>query len=155
MAVLKITVISGQGDVKCRLEEENQAVMVYEGVYEPGDQILFETDTPDTYYVIRIDASMDEILEQVPLRDEAKEALLKRTGRCGMLYDLALSYEEADWSRIDDLAEALGIPTNLLTSVYFNCMEEVNRVWKEITSPEPNQLPPEDMPEDEAAAQPV
>ena len=32
MAVLKITVISGQGDVKCRLEEENQAVMVYEGV---------------------------------------------------------------------------------------------------------------------------
>ena len=72
-----------------------------------------------------------------------------------MLYDLALSYEEADWSRIDDLAEALGIPTNLLTSVYFNCMEEVNRVWKEITSPEPNQLPPEDMPEDEAAAQPV
>ena len=60
MAVLKITVISGQGDVKCRLEEENQAVMVYEGVYEPGDQILFETDTPDTYYVIRIDASMDE-----------------------------------------------------------------------------------------------
>ncbi len=102
-----------------------------------------------------IDAPMDEILEQVPLRDEAKEALLKRTGRCGMLYDLALSYEEADWSRIDDLAEALGIPTNLLTSVYFNCMEEVNRVWKEITSPEPNQLPPEDMPEDEAAAQPV
>ena len=90
-----------------------------------------------------------------PLRDEVKEALLKRTGRCGMLYDLALGYEEADWGRIDGLAEALGIPTNLLTSVYFNCMEEVNRVWKEITSPEPNQLPPEETTEANAEKQPV
>lgn len=86
-----------------------------------------------------IDAPLEEILAQVPLREEVKEGLLYRKGRCGMLYDLALSYEQADWSKIDQLAEGLGIPTNLLTSVYFNCMEEVNRIWSEITSPEPNQ----------------
>lgn len=57
-----------------------------------------------------------------------------------MLYDLALSYERANWARIDELAEGLGIPTNLLTSLYFSCMEEVNRVWNEITRPEPSQL---------------
>lgn len=91
-----------------------------------------------------IDAPMEEILSQIPLRDEVKEALLKHTGRCGMLFDLALSYERADWKRIDELAQELGIPTNLLTSLYFNCMEEVNRVWSEITSPEPDQLPPEE-----------
>ena len=87
-----------------------------------------------------IDAPMDEILEQVPLRQEAKEALMHHTGRCGQLYDLALSYERADWGKIDELAEALGIPTNLLTSLYFNCMEEVNRVWSEMTRPEPGQV---------------
>ena len=38
-----------------------------------------------------IDAPLEEILEQIPLCKEAKEALLHRTGRCGMLYDLALS----------------------------------------------------------------
>ena len=88
-----------------------------------------------------IDAPLDEILAQVPLREEAKEALLHHTGRCGMLYDLALCYEHADWSRIDDLANGLGIPTNLLTSVYFNCMEEVNRIWNDITKPNPDQIP--------------
>ena len=87
-----------------------------------------------------IDAPLEEILEQIPLCAEAKEGLLHHTGRCGMLYDLALSYERANLARIDELAEGLGIPTNLLTSLYFSCMEEVNRVWNEITRPEPSQL---------------
>ena len=39
---------------------------------------------------------------------------------------------------INDIAEDCGI--NLLTSLYFSCMEEVNRVWNEITRPEPSQL---------------
>ena len=86
------------------------------------------------------DAPREEILEQIPLCKEAKEALLHHTGRCGMLYDLALAYERGNWSQIDALAEELGIPTNLLTSVYFNCMEEVNRVWRDMTRPEPGQI---------------
>ena len=93
-----------------------------------------------------IDAPLEEILEQVPLRQEAKEALLRHTGRCGMLYDLALCYERADWGKIDELAGELGIPTNLLTSLYFNCMEEVNRVWNEMTQPEPGQVGDETPP---------
>lgn len=87
-----------------------------------------------------IDAPMEEILAQIPLRQEVKDALLNHSGRCGALYDLAVSYERADWGKIDQMAEELGIPTNLLTSVYFSCMEEVNRIWNEITRPEPNQL---------------
>lgn len=88
-----------------------------------------------------IDAPLEEILAQVPMHQEVKDALLSHKGRCGMLYDLALSYERGDWSKIDQLAEELGIPTNLLTSLYFNCMEEVNRVWNDITRPNPNQIP--------------
>ena len=86
-----------------------------------------------------IDAPLEEILGQIPMRDEVKEALLHHTGRCGMLYDLALSYERADWEQIDSLAEQLGIPTNLLTSLYFSCMEEVNRIWSELTQQTPGQ----------------
>lgn len=80
-----------------------------------------------------IDAPLEEILQQIPLCKEVKEALLHHTGRCGMLYDLALNYERADWTQIDRLAGELNIQTNLLTSLYFNCMEEVNRTWEEIT----------------------
>ena len=80
-----------------------------------------------------IDAPLEEILSSIPIQNDVREALLHHTGRCGMLYDLALSYERADWGRIDQLAEQLGIPTNLLTSLYFSCMEDVNRIWNELT----------------------
>ena len=42
------------------------------------------------------------------------------------------------------LAEELGIPDNMMTSVYFICMENVNTLWEQLTSPYPQQLPPED-----------
>ena len=80
-----------------------------------------------------IDAPLEEILQQIPLCREIKDALLHHSGRAGMLYDLALSYERADWAQIDRLAGELGIQTNLLTSLYFSCMEDVNRIWNEIT----------------------
>ncbi len=114
------------------------------------DLIMYAKDMPisksDAYLMgmfstlnYLIDASLEEILAEVPIADEVKEALLHRTGRCGKLYELALSYERADWPAINALAEELGIPTNQLTNIYFNCMEDVNSIWKQLTSPYPNQ----------------
>ena len=80
-----------------------------------------------------IDAPLEEILQQIQVCQEVKDALLHHKGRCGMLYELALCYERADWSQIDHLAGELNIQTNLLTSLYFNCMEKVNQIWTEIT----------------------
>lgn len=87
-----------------------------------------------------IDAPLEDILSQVPVADEIKRALLTQEGRCGDLFSLVLSYERADWSRINSLAESLGIPTNLLTSLYFNCMDAVNTTWEQLTNPYPYQL---------------
>ena len=72
-----------------------------------------------------------------------------------MLFDLALSYERADWGKIDELAEGLGIPTNLLTSLYFNCMEEVDQVWQDITNPSPGQLQSNNKPQTQETSQPT
>ncbi len=80
-----------------------------------------------------ISAPMEEILEQVPVAEEIKGALLRHEGPCGALYDLVLSYEKADWNEVNRLAESLGVPTNLLTSLYFNCMDGANTIWEEIT----------------------
>ncbi|NBK79356.1 HDOD domain-containing protein [bacterium D16-76] len=79
-----------------------------------------------------IDAPMEDILEPVPLAEEIKAALLRHEGRCGALYDLVVSYERADWKNIRQYADQLGIATNLLTSVYFTCTEEVNTIWKQL-----------------------
>ena len=80
-----------------------------------------------------IDAPLEEILAEVPLADPVREALLTKTGRCGMLYQLVLSYEAADWGAIGSLAEELGINDAKLTEVYFNCVEEVNTLWEQLT----------------------
>lgn len=84
-----------------------------------------------------IDAPMEDILTEVPVADEIKAALLHHEGRCGKLYELVLSYEAADWEKITSLAEELGIPDNMITSVYFICMENVNVLWEQLTNPYP------------------
>lgn len=81
-----------------------------------------------------IDAPLEEILSEVPVADEIKAALLSKEGRCGTLYKLVLSYEAADWDAINAGAEELGLPANLLTNVYFNCMENVNILWEQLTN---------------------
>ena len=88
-----------------------------------------------------VDAPLEEILEELPVNDMVKDALLKKGGRCGKLYQLVLSYEAANWNEITSLAEELGIPNQLLTNVYFNCMENVNMLWEQLSNttvePEP------------------
>ena len=91
-----------------------------------------------------IDAPMEDILAEVPVADEINIAVLRHEGRCGMLYDLVLSYESADWEKITALAEELGIPDNMMTSVYFICMENVNTLWEQLTNPYPQQQAPEE-----------
>ncbi len=83
-----------------------------------------------------IDAPMEEILSTVPIAEEIKSAILLHEGRCGQLYDLVLSYEQADWEKITNYAEELGIPAHTLTNVYFNCTESVNATWKQMISPQ-------------------
>ena len=81
-----------------------------------------------------VDAPLEEILEELPISDIVKNALLKKEGRCGKLYELVLSYEAANWNAITSLAEELGIPNHLLTNVYFNCMENVNMLWEQLSN---------------------
>ncbi len=89
-----------------------------------------------------IDAPLEEILNEVPVADEVKAALLRREGRCGKLYELVLSYEAADWDAINALAEELGIPTQSITNIYFMCMDNVNTLWDQLTNAYPGQEPP-------------
>ena len=97
-----------------------------------------------------VDAPLEEILAEVPVSDDVKAALLRREGRCGKLYELVLSYEAANWDQITALAGELGIPENMLTSIYFICMENVNTLWEQLTNPYQHQGPPEQDSEQEA-----
>ena len=79
-----------------------------------------------------IAAPMQDILAEIPIAQPVKDALLNHEGRCGVLYDLILNYERADWGSIGGLAEELGIPINQLTDTYFQCLDEVNNIWRQL-----------------------
>ncbi|MCI9155662.1 MAG: HDOD domain-containing protein [Lawsonibacter sp.] len=79
-----------------------------------------------------IAAPLEDILADLPIAQEVKDALLLHSGKCGDLYDLVLSYERADWKVIGDLAESLDIPVNLLTNTYFQCLNEVETLWNSL-----------------------
>ena len=77
---------------------------------------------------------LEEILEQLPLGDEIKLALLKHEGRAGLLYDLILAYEKADWKAMSVCAAELGIPQSMIAQKYFECVENVNSIWDGLTN---------------------
>lgn len=74
-----------------------------------------------------------DALEQLPISDDIKLALLKEEGRPGSLYRLILSYEKADWKTMSACAEELGIPQSMIAQKYFECVEEVNNIWNGLT----------------------
>lgn len=101
-----------------------------------------------------IDAPLEEILAEIPVVDEIKEALLNHTGMCGMLYDLVISYEKADWRGISKNAELLGIPRDIIAQVYFNCIGYVNEIWESLMNPYHSDAPEEGVPEGEEGGSP-
>ncbi|MEG0368414.1 MAG: HDOD domain-containing protein [Hungatella sp.] len=81
-----------------------------------------------------VDAPMEEILDGIPILEEIKDGILHKEGKCSQLLDLVMNYEKADWQKISMLSEDLGIPKNVIAQVYFDCVEEVNQIWKSLTS---------------------
>lgn len=79
-----------------------------------------------------IAAPLEEILEEIPVAQEVKDALIHHEGICGQLYDLMLGYERADWAEINRLGEELGLPMDRLPTIYFQCLDEVNNLWQQI-----------------------
>lgn len=80
-----------------------------------------------------MDVSLEEALSEISVSDEIKLALIKQEGRSGLLYSLVLAYEKADWKNMAVYAEQLEIPTNIVTQKYFECVEYVNTIWKDLT----------------------
>ena len=79
-----------------------------------------------------IAAPMEEILADIPVAQPVKDALIKHEGRCGVLYDLVLDYNRADWNAINRQAEELGIPRDQLADTYFRCLDEVDAIWRQL-----------------------
>jgi EAL and modified HD-GYP domain-containing signal transduction protein len=81
---------------------------------------------------------LEEAIAQLPIADEIKNALISFEGRTGLLYQLILSYEKADWKTMQACADELGIPQNIIAQKYFECVDSVNNIWNGLTRPNDN-----------------
>lgn len=95
-----------------------------------------------------VDAPLSELLEEIPVADEIKAALLEGSGMAGMLQKLVIAYEKADWKSSKGCAEALGISSEGLAQIYVDCAEEVNGIWNSLMTQ--IDAPQEPKPETEA-----
>lgn len=78
---------------------------------------------------------LDMALSELSLSEEVKAALLTGEGMCGALYHLVLCYEKADWTGVVTNVGALNIPVDMITQIYFECVEQVNQIWVSLTAP--------------------
>ena len=83
-----------------------------------------------------IDATLEDILTEIPIADEVKQALISQEGEAGKLYKLILCYERAEWNEIKPLAEELGLQINVLAQLYIECVEDVREIWDTIVGAE-------------------
>ena len=64
-ALYSITAVSYthlDGGVKAKAEGTDRAVLAWKGEYEEGDRILFQVPQTGSFYVIRVDDTMDCLL---------------------------------------------------------------------------------------------
>lgn len=99
----------------------------------------FELHSSDAYLLgmfsmleYMIDAPIEEILEDIPIVEEVKAALIKKEGKAGRLYELILHYEKAEWKEIKEIADELGLHTNEMAQIYMECVDEVNDIWDNV-----------------------
>lgn len=99
----------------------------------------FDITTSDAYIMgmfstleYMIDAPMEEILYEIPIVKEVKDALIYQEGKAGKLYQLILHYERAEWSEIKVISEELGLQTNEMAQIYMECVEDVNDIWDNV-----------------------
>ena len=81
-----------------------------------------------------VDATLEELLEEIPIKDEVKKALTSHEGEAGKLMLLILAYEKADWKESKKLAGELGIASNTLAQIYMDCIQDVNTIWEALTT---------------------
>jgi EAL and modified HD-GYP domain-containing signal transduction protein len=79
---------------------------------------------------------LEEILKDLPLSDEIKEALLGNPSRLRSVYEYTLAYEKGDWDRLSAMADALGLDESGVPLIYLAAVRWAKRSFGEVNVPE-------------------
>lgn len=71
---------------------------------------------------------LDELLNEIAVPIEVRDALLSGSGRLAEVYRLGLAYEQGNWDAVATSARLLGLDEDLLPAVYLQSIEQVNHI---------------------------
>lgn len=94
---------------------------------------------------VLMDVPLEDALAELAISEDVKTALLYGEGKAGQLFQMVMCYENADWSGITHYARALGIPVNIISQKYFECVEYVNNIWQKLSVPYDTDEKPAEM----------
>jgi EAL and modified HD-GYP domain-containing signal transduction protein len=78
-----------------------------------------------------LDRPMEEVLAQVSVSPEVREALLTGDNHLSDTLQLAISYDRGDWHRVHELAPRIAYPEPSIPEAYRHAVEWVARVTAE------------------------
>jgi c-di-GMP-related signal transduction protein len=70
-----------------------------------------------------LEIHMREVIEGLPLDENAKTVLLENTGPLAPIYELMLAMEAGVWPKIESLSSTLRIDQNFIAQSYWNAMD--------------------------------
>ncbi|TAL35019.1 MAG: HDOD domain-containing protein [Spirochaetes bacterium] len=77
-----------------------------------------------------IDRPIADILEELPISDEIRDALTGKDNRFRDAFELIVAYERADWTRFSIYAKRLGLNERLAPDIYYNALQWALYIFK-------------------------
>jgi c-di-GMP-related signal transduction protein len=81
-----------------------------------------------------LDRPMPEVLQDLPLSEEVRQALLGNTTGLGRILGLALAYERAEWDRLPVLMDRLKLDIMKIPVVYRESVSWADQIFKIVSS---------------------
>jgi EAL and modified HD-GYP domain-containing signal transduction protein len=66
---------------------------------------------------------IDEVLEEIPINSDIKEAILRNEGQLSDFLPAVISYETGDWAPLNERAATIGIDIEEIPELYFNALD--------------------------------
>ena len=72
---------------------------------------------------------LGEILEQVPMADDVRQALVEGTGRMRHVLDGVIAYERGDWAAVTEVAAALSLEPERVPETYLQAVKRSDTLF--------------------------
>jgi c-di-GMP-related signal transduction protein len=77
-----------------------------------------------------LDMKMTDILREIAIREDIRQALLGEKNRLRAVFDVALQYEKGAWDTISEELARLGIPDTLFPELFLKAVDWANGILR-------------------------